>query len=413
MEATTRTPRIAEVAGAVTVLFTDVAGSTELLSDLGDEAMEGCWREHFAILRAEVATHRGREVKSMGDGLMVVFDSPSDALACAIAMQTAVAGHASAGGPALRMRVGLHCGPTIEREGDHRGTTVVVAHRLCDVAQPGEILATAAVIARAARGRGSSRDLGDLTLKGLSEPVPVHAVQWARAPDSRLAEREPLGVELAEDLRRAGGIVGRHREVERLCTLWRASAAGRRQLVVVAGEPGIGKTSLVAELARVVHASGAIVLYGRCDEGFATPLQPVAEALRHIVTAPTRPRSRSSRRCATPSSQPTTRCEAPTTRTGWPRAASTRRSSRRSSKPTAGVARVAVSRRRCGPPPAAIRCTPASSSGPRPTRARSWFMSARWCSRTGRPAPSASDAPTWAPCSSGESARSLPPPAGC
>ena len=132
------------------MLFTDVAGSTELLSDLGDEAMERCWREHFAVLRAEVATHRGREVKSMGDGLMVVFDSPSDALACAIAMQAAVAGHARAGGPALRMRVGLHCGPTIEREGDHRGTTVVVAHRLCDVAQPGEILATAAVIARAA-----------------------------------------------------------------------------------------------------------------------------------------------------------------------------------------------------------------------------------------------------------------------
>ena len=293
MEATTGTLRMAEVAGGITVLFTDVAGSTELLSDLGDEAMERCWREHFAVLRAEVATHRGREVKSMGDGLMVVFDSPADALACAIAMQTAVAGHARAGGPALRMRVGLHCGPTIEREGDHRGTTVVVAHRLCDVAQPGEILATAAVIARAAPPRGSSRDLGDLTLKGLSEHVPVHAVQWARAPGSRLAEREPLGIELAEDLRRAGGIVGRHREVERLSALWSAAAAGRRQLLIVAGEPGIGKTSLVAELARVVQASGAVVLYGRCDEGFATPLQPVAEALRQLVAAltPTRLRS--------------------------------------------------------------------------------------------------------------------------
>ena len=274
MEATAGTRRMGEVAAGVTVLFTDIAGSTQLLSDLGDEAMERCWREHFALLRESVEAQRGHEVKSMGDGLMVVFDSESDALACAVAMQTAVAGHALAGGPALRMRVGLHCGPTIEREGDHRGRTVVVARRLCDAAQPDEILTTQTVISRAGAGLAASRDLGSLTLKGFSEQVRVHAVQWAGAPDSRLAEPEPPRVALAEDLRRAGAIVGRRRELERLHGYWRASAAGRRQLVIVAGEPGIGKTSLVAELGRTVHASGAVVLYGRCDEGFATPLSP-------------------------------------------------------------------------------------------------------------------------------------------
>ncbi len=86
----------------------------------------------------------------------------------------------------------------------------------------------------------------------------------------------------------AGGdepFTGRRGEVERLDALWAAAAEGTRQVVLVSGEPGIGKTSLAAETARRVHEQGGAVLYGRCDEEAVVPYQPFVEALRPYVTA--------------------------------------------------------------------------------------------------------------------------------
>ena len=247
--------------------------------------MERCRREHFALLREAIAAHGGREVKNVGDGLMAAFARDADGLSCAIAMQTSVAGQRLPGGRELLMRVGLHSGPTIESEGDHWGTTVVVARRLCDLAQPHEILSSAALAARASVDPGLVRDLGGMSLKGLADPVKVCAMQWDGAPPERDARAEPLHVVLPAAVRREAGFVGRARELARLEDWWRVAAASERRLALITGEPGIGKTSLLAELGRRVHASGAIVLYGRCDEGIAAPFQPVAEALRQLVAA--------------------------------------------------------------------------------------------------------------------------------
>src|SRR5207302_2562351 len=79
------------------------------------------------------------------------------------------------------------------------------------------------------------------------------------------------------------GFVGRYRDLERLGMAWEAARSGRRQLACIAGEPGIGKTRLAAELAASVHAEGAIVLYGRCDGELSVPYQPIVEALSHYV----------------------------------------------------------------------------------------------------------------------------------
>ena len=272
-------------ASPVTVLFTDIVGSTQLLGALGEQAMEHCRREHFALLRAAIAAHGGREVKNVGDGLMAAFADEGSGLGCAIAMQTAVAGQQVPGGRELLMRVGAHSGPTIEAEGDHWGTTVVVARRLCDLAQAHEILVTQALAGAANVERELFRDLGRMSLKGLAEPVGVCAMQWDGAPAERDARAEPVRVELHESLRRGAGFVGRERELERLRAWWRVASAGERRLLLVAGEPGIGKTCLVAELGRQVHASGAIVLYGRCDEGLSVAFGPVTEALRQLVAA--------------------------------------------------------------------------------------------------------------------------------
>jgi tetratricopeptide (TPR) repeat protein len=84
--------------------------------------------------------------------------------------------------------------------------------------------------------------------------------------------------------------VGRDGELERLRQLWKEAVAGERRLGLLGGEPGIGKTRLAAELASGLHAEGAVVLAGRCDEDLGVPYQPFVEALRHYVTHAGAPR---------------------------------------------------------------------------------------------------------------------------
>src|SRR5579864_1298566 len=93
----------------IAVVFTDLVGSTELMSRLGEAAADEVRREHFALLRAAVAEHGGREVKNLGDGLMLVFDGVTGALACAVATQQAIAGRSSDREP-LAIRVGVAVG---------------------------------------------------------------------------------------------------------------------------------------------------------------------------------------------------------------------------------------------------------------------------------------------------------------
>jgi len=119
----------------VTLLFTDLVGSSALLEQLGDDAGERMRRTHFGLLRDAVAESGGEEVKNLGDGLMVAFDSGVRAVECAIAMQRAFDRHnRQAGAPRLEVRVGLHVGEPIRDEDDYFGTAVVVAKRLCDAA---------------------------------------------------------------------------------------------------------------------------------------------------------------------------------------------------------------------------------------------------------------------------------------
>jgi class 3 adenylate cyclase/DNA-binding SARP family transcriptional activator len=161
--------------GVVAFLFTDVVGSTTLLEPLGDDAAEELRRSHFAVLREVVAGAGGDEVKNLGDVLMVVFESPVDALGCAVAMQRAV--HDRAG--EFRIRVGLHVGDPVRAEEDFFGTAVVVARRLCDRATGGQILASG-LLADLVGSRGGFRFrlTGPLHLKGLGDPVTAVEVGW-------------------------------------------------------------------------------------------------------------------------------------------------------------------------------------------------------------------------------------------
>ena len=169
--------------GVVALLFTDLVGSTSVLERLGDVAAEKVRRTYFRLLREAVSRHSGQEVKSLGDGLMVVFGSAVEAVGCAVAVQDAVERHNRRHPDAvLWVRVGLHVGEPVRDERDFFGTAVVVAQRLCDRAAGGQILASELVRGLVdPRGQYGFRSVGRLPLKGLSERVAAFEVVWAQS----------------------------------------------------------------------------------------------------------------------------------------------------------------------------------------------------------------------------------------
>lgn len=149
----------------VTVLFTDLVGSSDLFSRLGDDRAETVLQAHLAVLGEIVGERRGQVVKTTGDGVMAVFPSVLDALAAAVAIQTVSS-------PAERVRIGLQAGEPIREGDDYFGTPVIVARRLCDSAAGGQILAGEVVAALAgSRGTFRFRPLRALALKGVAGPV--------------------------------------------------------------------------------------------------------------------------------------------------------------------------------------------------------------------------------------------------
>jgi class 3 adenylate cyclase len=157
-------------AGEVAVLFTDMEGSTRLIERFGEAEAHALLRRHFALLRAALAEHHGHEVKSLGDGLMVVFAAVADAVECAADMQAAVSREREA----LGLRIGIHAGEPTRDGDDYFGTPVIIARRLCDTAGPGQTLVSESVSQLVAEREFES--LGDLVLKGLSKRVRASAL---------------------------------------------------------------------------------------------------------------------------------------------------------------------------------------------------------------------------------------------
>ena len=172
----------------VTVLFTDLVRSTELLARLGACVAAEVRSDHLGRLRDALAVHRGREVKTLGDGLMAVVDSANDALACAVTMQQAVSRRRRRDvPPALEMRVGLSTGEATSVDGDFFGMAVVEASRLCAAASGGQILA-ADVVRVLVAGHGMHRlePAGAMSLKGLPAPTVAWEVIWDAGEDCTL-----------------------------------------------------------------------------------------------------------------------------------------------------------------------------------------------------------------------------------
>jgi DNA-binding SARP family transcriptional activator/class 3 adenylate cyclase/WD40 repeat protein len=163
-----------------TVLFTDITGSTTLRVQLGEDAFDAVLEEHDRLTYEAIAAHGGSVVKHTGDGVMAAFGGASDALASAARLQRAFDRRNRTADAPLGIRVGLSIGDAVIDGDDIRGFAAVEARRLCDAAEPGEVLCTE-LVCHAAGTRGGHRfgPVRRRDLKGLREPVPSCALEWA------------------------------------------------------------------------------------------------------------------------------------------------------------------------------------------------------------------------------------------
>jgi eukaryotic-like serine/threonine-protein kinase len=164
--------------GTVTVLFSDIEGSTELNERLGDVQWLELLRAHHAIVRDQVHRHGGFEVKAQGDGFMIAFPSARRAVECARAIQDAINSELSDHSEApIRLRIGLHTGEAIREEADFYGKNIVLAARIADRARGGEILASS-VVKQLTESAGDLRfeSERELELDGLAGTYTVYRV---------------------------------------------------------------------------------------------------------------------------------------------------------------------------------------------------------------------------------------------
>ncbi|MEE9586695.1 MAG: adenylate/guanylate cyclase domain-containing protein [Hyphomicrobiaceae bacterium] len=247
----------------VTTLFADITGSTALTEKLDAEETHDLLYGATQRMCEAVENNRGTICRFMGDGVMAMFGAPVasehhavDACEAALEMQHAIRVYASdveaRHGSGLQIRVGLHSGEVVvltvgegdKVEYDASGPTVPIAARMEQAAQPGEVYLTAATHSLAAH-RIDTEALEPVSVKGISEPVPVFLLRRVRSAEEARRDRA------------ATPFVGRRADLIQFRGMLEACIEeGHGQTFYVRGEPGIGKTRLVEEFARIAAEKG-------------------------------------------------------------------------------------------------------------------------------------------------------------
>ena len=273
--------------GTVTFLFTDIEGSTRLIQQ-HPEAMKDALVRHNALLQSAIGAHHGRVFQVLGDGFCSVFAAAGDALAAALEAQRALHGEAWGEVGSLRVRMGLHTG-TVEAHGGEYASSLTLARtqRVMTAGHGGQTLLSAGVADRVRDGLPDGttlRDLGLHKLRGLAEAENIFQLVAADLPSAF----PPLRVEdvaaspsapLSQLVR--GHLVGRGHESRQLQQHWANAQQASGQLVLLSGEPGVGKTRLAQDLIAHAQKGGATLLRGGCYEYEATtPYLPFVEAFR-------------------------------------------------------------------------------------------------------------------------------------
>lgn len=240
-------------------------------------------RKAKSILRQAMTEHGGIETKVGDDRVIALFNSASAALDCAVAMHQGMELNNQREHGAFDLRVGVSAGEAIRLEHTVSGDCVDEAARLCAMCEEGQILA--ADVVRLLAGRRSKHEwhpAGSITIEGHPEPFDVIEVLWAPLEKTDAAPRIPLPGRLSFV---APNFVGRSEELQLIGDAGaRAFTTAMRELLFVAGEAGLGKTTLVARATREAFERGTTVLFGHCEEDLVTPYQLFAETLGHYVT---------------------------------------------------------------------------------------------------------------------------------
>ncbi|HKY76303.1 MAG TPA: AAA family ATPase, partial [Acidimicrobiia bacterium] len=256
--------------GPLTILFTDVEGSTDLRTRRGDVAAQALLQDHEDLVRSCVAQHGGREVKGLGDGLMVAFASVRRALTCATAIQQAVEEHGrKSPGGGVRVRIGINTGEVVDDGRDLYGQAVNAAARIAARAGAGEILISE--VTRQLAGSGPDFDFfdrGRVRLKGFPDRWHLYGLGWKVGEPSGTTGPAP-----------ATTFVGREAELELLGRLLDRTRAGTTQVMAIEGEAGMGKSRLLDELVGLPAAAGFTLQRARAEELQPRPFGLVADAL--------------------------------------------------------------------------------------------------------------------------------------
>jgi eukaryotic-like serine/threonine-protein kinase len=167
--------------GAVTLVFSDIEGSTAMIERLGEQRWFETVRDHNAVVRELTKSHDGTVVKSQGDGFMLAFSSAHAAVRCAIEMERTFGARSRSAEP-LRVRIGVHSGSVIEDADDFYGRNVVLAARIADSAGGGEILVSGVVKQYTESDQSLDfEDRGSFRFKGLHGEHAVYALLWQAA----------------------------------------------------------------------------------------------------------------------------------------------------------------------------------------------------------------------------------------
>ena len=261
----------------LTVMFCDLVGSTSISAALDAEDWRDLVGAYLDAASAAVTEMGGHVAKKLGDGLMALFGYPAAqendaerAARAALSIQRALAEvnrkHAGSRKPALSARIGIETGPVVlDAVGEIYGDPPNTAARVQALAEPGTVLITAAV-QRQVAGLFVAEERGTHELKGVPEPVTLYRLVRASGGGRRVGQR------------RLTPLVGREEEIAMLMRRWGRARQGDGQLVILVGEPGLGKSRLIEEFHPRLREVPHTWVEWSCSQLLQnTPLHPIAE----------------------------------------------------------------------------------------------------------------------------------------
>jgi class 3 adenylate cyclase/predicted ATPase len=274
----------------LTVMFCDLVGSTRLAEDMDAEDLRDLTRDYQRVCAAAISERSGFVARYLGDGVLAYFGYPEaheddarHAVAAALAIVQGVAGLRGPGREDLDVRIGLHTGEAVVADmgggqswqrHDIVGETPNVAARLQSAAAPGSV-----VISDRTRplveGFFALESIGELTLKGVRRTMPAFRVLGPTAARTRLDAVAGRGLT---------PFVGRDAELAGLLGHWDAVSQSGGRVVLLSGEPGIGKSRLARELCEGASARGGTALRLRCSPyNASSTLFPFVEHLLPVI----------------------------------------------------------------------------------------------------------------------------------